>query len=60
LQLLFDARPDIAPHSDFELDLHWLALKGLLQAKPDGTFQRSAAGQRRVAAELRSDKRRMG
>ena len=52
LELLFVAHPAVAPHPRFKADLDWLTVKGLLRASRDGTFRRSAAGQRRVVAEF--------
>lgn len=52
LALLFMANPAVAPHPRLKPDLDWLTRKGLLTTRPDGTFRRSAAGQRRVVAEI--------
>jgi hypothetical protein len=51
-ELLLVARPGIAPYPHLKYDLDFVLAKGPLATRPDGTLQRSVAGQSRVRAEL--------
>jgi len=54
LDILLSAHPCAAPHPWLLRDMLWLASRGLLLARPDGSYARTRAGHERARVEFRA------